>query len=220
MQKYGLACKEYEMNIGVLDYGAGNLKNVCRAVEHLGYSYTLVPSNEELMGIDKLIIPGVGAYKVAMEQLHKLDLVLSIREFSKSGAPILGICLGMQLLLEKSFEYGETEGLGLIKGEVILIPTIGNNGQKHKVPHIGWNELLPEKGCEHWLSDFTDGNAVYFVHSYMASLKENDNLVSYVNYDDLRIPGVIEQDNVLGCQFHPEKSGSVGLKILNEFLKR
>lgn len=204
------------MIIGILDYGAGNLKNVCRAVEHLNCNYKLISSSEDLLTVDKLIIPGVGAFKVAMEQLHKLGLVSSIRSIADSGTPILGICLGMQLLLEKSFEYGETEGLGLIQGSATLIPSIGVNNQKHKVPHIGWNELIVSSD-QHSLSEYND-DAVYFVHSYMATLKSERNLVAYVDYDGLKIPAIIEQDNVLGCQFHPEKSGNVGLNILKEFL--
>ena len=208
------------MNIGILDYGAGNLKNVCRAIEHLGYKYTLISDKEALINVDKLIIPGVGAYKVAMEQLHQLDLVESIKLLAINGKPILGICLGMQLLLDKSFEFGETIGLGLIGGEVSKIPEIGMNGETHKVPHIGWNELLLTDDNLHWLKPLNTKGAVYFVHSYMANLKNNENLICYANYDGLSIPAVIEKDNIIGCQFHPEKSGTIGLNILKEFIKR
>ena len=206
------------MIIGVLDYGAGNLKNVCRALEHLGYKYSLVSTNADVHTVDKLIIPGVGAYKVAMDQLKKLDLIESIKDIAKEGTPVMGICLGMQLLFEKSSEFGITKGLGLLSGSINLIPSVGFYGHKLKVPHIGWNELvIDDKNCE-IINNVQTDDAVYFVHSYRAEGYQDSNLIAHCVYDGLILPAIVQENNIIGCQFHPEKSGELGLKILNNFL--
>ena len=207
------------MKVGILDYGAGNLKNVCRAIEHLGYSYRLVSSGSDVFDIDKLIIPGVGAFKVAMEQLTKLGLIEAIRQIAEKGIPIMGICLGMQLLFEKSSEFGYTKGLGLIKGEINLIPSVGLNGHMLKVPHIGWNELIIDSADFKIVEDVETGDAVYFVHSYCVEGFEQANLIAHCDYDGLLLPSIVQRKNVLGCQFHPEKSGELGLKIFENFLR-
>lgn len=206
------------MIIGILDYGAGNLKNVCRAVEHLGFKYTLVSSVEHFNGIDKLIIPGVGAFKVAMEQLEKQELIESIKKVSSDGIPIFGICLGMQLLFEKSHEFGITNGLGLIKGEVKLIPNVDGDGNKLKIPHIGWNELIIDNPNSPLAKNRDAGDAVYFVHSYKVEHCSPQDLVAHCNYSDVLVPSIVQRDNIFGCQFHPEKSGTIGLNILYNFL--
>lgn len=206
------------MIVGILDYGAGNLKNVCRAVEHLGFGYVLVSSTEDFACIEKLIIPGVGAFKVAMEQLNKFDLIDAIRNFSSNGTPIFGICLGMQLLFERSHEFGVTEGLGLVKGEVELIPSLDGKGEKLKIPHIGWNELIVDNSDSRIVKDLNVGDAVYFVHSYRVTKYDQQDLIAHCNYGDILIPSIIQRDNIYGCQFHPEKSGAVGLGLLNNFL--
>ena len=206
------------MTIGILDYGAGNLKNVCRAIEHLGYEYRLIASVAKFKDIDKLIIPGVGAFKVAMEQLIELSLVEPVKELAEKGVPILGICLGMQLLFDRSLEFGVTKGLGLIPGELALIPQQEIDGKRHKVPHIGWNELILDDSSSRIVEGLKTDDAVYFVHSYMAEKYAEENLVAHCVYGELTIPSIVQDRNVYGCQFHPEKSGDIGLSILNNFL--
>lgn len=207
------------MKIGVLDYGAGNLKNVCRAIAHLGYQFQLVSTPEDVQNVDKLIIPGVGAFKVAMSQLESLDLVKPIRLLAEQNVPVLGICLGMQLLFEESDEFGKTKGLGLLKGSVKLIPSFDSEGAEVKVPHIGWNELCHKEDCHYVVDSLLSQSPVYFVHSFKACPTDNS-VVSYCNYGGFSIPSIVAQGNVIGCQFHPEKSGEIGLKILENFLKR
>jgi len=207
------------MNIGVLNYGAGNLKNICRAIEHLGFQYSLVSSANEINTVDKLIIPGVGAFKVAMEQLLKLNLIDSIKQLSLTGTPIMGVCLGMQLLFEKSSEFGMTNGLGLLEGDVNLIPSVGSDGKKLKVPHIGWNELTIDNDDCKIIEGLKKNDAVYFVHSYRVENYNPLDLVAHSIYDGWVLPAIVQKNNIIGCQFHPEKSGTVGLNILNIFLK-
>lgn len=207
------------MTIGILDYGAGNLKNVCRAIEHLGYEYQLVSKENQLLLVDKLIIPGVGAFKVAMEQINKMKLAMPIKQLAERGTPILGICLGMQLLFEKSSEFGMTGGLGLINGVIDEIPSIGNSGLSLKVPHIGWNEL---KSCDSnhiIIRGIQEDDAFYYVHSYKAIVTNEKNLIAYSTYDGLVLPGIVCNKNIYGFQFHPEKSGKNGLKLLKNFLE-
>ena len=207
------------MSVGVLDYGAGNLRNVCRAIEHLGFNYHLVSTRETVIDVDKLIIPGVGAFKVAMEQLGKLDLIESLKQSADKGVPILGICLGMQLLFEQSSEFGISKGLGLIKGEINKIPSVGLNGYKLKVPHIGWNELIINKSSFQIVDGIETNDSVYFVHSYKVEEMEESDLVAHCKYDGLVLPSIIQRRNIIGCQFHPEKSGEIGLKIFDNFLR-
>jgi glutamine amidotransferase len=205
------------MNIGVLDYGAGNLKNVCRAVKFLGYNYQLVSSPQDIIKVDKLIIPGVGAFKVAMKQLEDLSIIPAIQELAKSNTPILGICLGMQLLFECSHEFGLTQGLGLLAGSINLIPENDDFGQR-KVPHNGWNELIINNIEDKMVSGITPKDAVYFIHSYKAELINSKYLIAHCQYNNHIIPAIVHHNNIIGCQFHPEKSGPIGLKILNNFL--
>ncbi len=207
------------MNIGVLDYGAGNLKNVCRAIEHLGYRYKLLSSVDDFQNVDKLVIPGVGAYKVAMDQLIELGLIESIKLLSEKGVPILGICLGMQLLFEESSEYGRTQGLGLLRGHVDSIPLVSEGGERIKVPHIGWNELIIDNLGNDIVEGICPDDAVYFVHSFKANVFDKEDLIAHCVYGDQLLPSVVNKKNIFGCQFHPEKSGGIGLKIFNNFLK-
>ncbi|PCJ50963.1 MAG: imidazole glycerol phosphate synthase subunit HisH [Gammaproteobacteria bacterium] len=207
------------MSIGVLDYGAGNLKNVCRAIDHLGFNYRLVSTVDGVHAVDKLIIPGVGAFKVAMEQLEKLGLTESLRQLAEKGIPIMGICLGMQLLFEQSSEFGVSKGIGLIKGEINKIPSVGINGHQLKVPHIGWNELIINKSILQIVNGIETDDPVYFVHSYRVEGIEESDLVAYCTYDGLVIPSIVKRRNIIGCQFHPEKSGEIGLKIFDNFLR-
>ncbi|WP_047153498.1 imidazole glycerol phosphate synthase subunit HisH [Aneurinibacillus tyrosinisolvens] len=196
--------------IAIIDYGMGNLHSVSKAIERLGHEYTFVSTAEELLAADGAILPGVGAFGDAMENLHKLNLVESIRQFAASGKPLLGICLGMQLLFESSTEHGEHEGIGLLPGTVLRFEG------DYKIPHMGWNKLefLQENPI---FSDVEEGY-VYFVHSYFLQPAETNRSVLMATTDYYQeVPAITGRDNVYGMQFHPEKSGTVGMKLLENF---
>jgi len=209
--------------ISVIDYGVGNLLSVQRGFDNCGAEVKFISTPTEILTAEKLVLPGVGAFPNAMASLSNLDLVSSIQDFSLTGKPILAICLGMQLLLDESEEFGKTEGLGIIEGLVTAIPNTDSAGVKHKIPHIGWNELHTRQSTETWqesiLSGLNSGDATYFVHSYMATPKNQENLLAYTHYGAIDVPAVITKNYITGCQFHPEKSGEVGLTILRNFMK-
>lgn len=210
-------------DVVVIDYGVGNLLSVRRGLEHCGAQVTVTADLEAILGAARVVLPGVGAFANGMAELRKPGLDQVVRQLAASGKPLLGICLGMQMLLDESTEFGITKGLGLIPGKVIAVPSEGAGGEPHKIPHIGWNALLPSPGCENWncglLQDIDSGDAVYFVHSFMASPLDPAHHVADCLYDGIRVAAVIARDNVMGCQFHPEKSGEVGLNILRRFLR-
>ena len=207
------------MVVGVLDYGSGNLKNFCRAIEHLGFKHTVVSTPADVLKVQKLMIPGVGAFKVAMEQLYKMKLIEPIKEIANQGTPVTGICLGMQLLFEESSEFGATEGLGLLSGSVNLIPSVGLHGHRLKVPHIGWSELILDDASSEIVKNVQPDDAAYFVHSYRAQHYSDGDLVAHCLYDGLIIPAIVRNKNIIGCQFHPEKSGELGLEIFKNLLR-
>lgn len=206
------------MLIGLLDYGAGNLKNVCRALDHLGHSYILMTEKTQFNLVDKLVIPGVGAFAVAMAKLAERGFIEPILDFAQTGKSILGICLGMQLFFEKSYEFGETPGLGLLKGSVVAIPTSNSEGQAHKIPHMGWNELIPNKKVED-KALFQPKDSFYFVHSFMAQPDDEKEVVAHCDYYGIKIPALVRRNNIIGCQFHPEKSGPKGLALFQKMLE-
>ena len=207
--------------ITVIDYGVGNLLSVRRGLEHCGANVTVTADPKVIVASGKVVLPGVGAFRSAMETLHQLDLVDAIREVAARGTPLLGICLGMQLLLDTSEEFGVTDGLGLIHGSVVPIPSVTITGEPQKIPHIGWNALGLPVGRNDWratlLEDNAVGDAAYFVHSFMAMPADSDHRIADANYGGHAVSAVIGRDNISGCQFHPEKSGEVGLKILRRF---
>jgi glutamine amidotransferase len=205
----------------IIDFGVGNLLSVQRAVEHLGAEGVCTSNAELIRNAERVILPGVGAFANAMHSLESLGLIGVVREVTARGTPLLGICLGMQLLLDESEEFGLTKGLGLIPGRVTAIPDRSLDGQVLKIPHIGWNELVLSEGCR-WkdtlLEDSNPGDAMYFVHSFMAVPDSPSMLLANCAYGGHLIPAVIRSENVMGCQFHPEKSGKLGLLILNRFV--
>ena len=205
--------------IGILDYGAGNLMNMVRAVEYLDYSPKLVKLPAHLDEVDKLIIPGVGAFKSAMDSISECKLIDPVRNFAKVGKPVLGICLGMQLLFDRSYEFGETDGLGLLRGEVKRISDflVGNRA-KVKIPHVGWGELSFKSRHVYFTDNIPNEAAFYFVHSYMCLPLQTHTLIATCEYGNIEIPSIVGNKNIYGCQFHPEKSGTVGLNMLKEFL--
>ncbi len=196
--------------IAIIDYGAGNLFSVRNALDYLGIKHTISSNPAVLEAADELILPGVGAFPDAMRMLRESGLVPVIRE-QAAKKPLLGICLGMQLLFEKGFEFEETEGLGLIQGSVRLIDAGGM-----KIPHMGWNDLTILNPCA-LTAETENGDYVYFVHSYRAETPD-ENISCYTNYHE-RIPALVHRGQVYGAQFHPEKSGAVGLAMLRNFAR-
>lgn len=196
--------------IALIDYNVGNLFSVKNALEYVGEESVITRDRVEVEKADAIIIPGVGAFPDAMRELEKTGLVQIIKEQAKVK-PLLGICLGMQLLFEKSYEFEECPGLGLIDGEVKLIPAEGL-----KIPHMGWNALRYKNPCT-MLEGVEEGKYVYFVHSYMAFTRE-ENIAAYVEYG-AQVPALVHKGNVYGAQFHPEKSSEPGLMMLKNFCK-
>lgn len=212
--------------VSVVDYGMGNILSVKRSFEHCGTEVEIVQQPAAIINADYLVLPGVGAFGKAMRELHQLGLVDAIRAFSKKGNPFLGICLGMQMMLDESTEHGDSEGLSLIPGRVEQIPNTTSDGRQHKVPHVGWNRICePARAGDisKWkntiLDQVSEDQAFYFVHSYAAILDDQYRLAdSY--YGGRRIAAVIKKENLYGCQFHPEKSGLAGLNIIRGFMRQ
>ena len=207
--------------VTVIDYGVGNLLSVQRGLEHCGAVVTLTANPELIRAAKRVVLPGVGAFGNAMETLQRLGLVAVIREIAHRQTPLLGICLGMQLLLGESEEFGITPGLGLIPGRVIPVPSQAISGQPQKIPHIGWSSLQPSSAFSGWngtlVQDNKPGDAAYFVHSFMAVPSDPAYCIADCVYGGHRVAAVIGYERITGCQFHPEKSGEVGLKILRRF---
>ena len=198
--------------IAIIDYGVGNLFSLCSSFQRIGAQAVVTSDPQVIAAADKLVLPGVGAFGDAIGKLSAMGLDTLVKEQASKGKPILGICLGMQMLFEKSYEYGEHEGLGLLKGSVI--PMEGKIPQNLKIPHISWN-ALHFTGKSKLLRYLEDGDFVYFVHSYYADPCD-DSLIATTEYG-AELTTAVELGNVMGCQFHPEKSGEVGLKILRAF---
>lgn len=198
--------------ITIIDYGMGNLKSVYNALKKVNFDCQISSEVTDIEMADKLILPGVGAFKDAMDNLQNLDLILPIRKKVNDGCPLLGICLGMQMLFEEGYECELRKGLGFIEGKIKLM----NSKENLKIPHIGWNR--PEFNRENKiLNNINKESFVYYVHSFMATEMIDENLIAYSKYGDINIPGIVNKGNVYGMQFHPEKSGEVGLKILKNF---
>ena len=200
--------------IAIVDYGVGNLFSLKSSLDMIGAEAFVTGDAEEIKKAEKIILPGVGAFGDAANKLRETGLFEVIKKEAKNGKPIMGICLGMQMLFEKSYEYGEHEGLGLIKGEIRPIEEV--IPKNLKVPHIGWN-ALKFTGESKLFKYIKDGDFVYFVHSYYGA--ECDSVIAVSDYG-APLTAAVEKGNVSGCQFHPEKSGEVGLKILKAFCEK
>lgn len=202
--------------ISVIDYGVGNLFSLSSSLKAIGAKSIVTGNKEEIAMADKIILPGVGAFADAAKKLRDMGLDRIIVERANQGVPLLGICLGMQLLFEKSYEYGEHEGLGLIKGSVV--PIAGVIPPELKIPHIGWNQLKFTENKSDIFKYIKENDCVYFVHSYYAT--NCDSAVTATAEYGAPLTAAVQNGNVYGCQFHPEKSGEVGLKILKAFCEK
>jgi glutamine amidotransferase len=206
----------------VIDYGMGNLLSVRRGLEHCGATVRVTADPDVIRSAPRVVLPGVGAFADGMGELRRQGLDAVVREVAVRGTPLLGICLGMQMLLDVSEEFGTTIGLGLIAGRVVPVPAFTADGHPLKIPHIGWNALILPPGRDDWagtvLQAIRPAQSVYFVHSFMANPTSPAHRIADCLYGGIAVSAAIGQDNVFGCQFHPEKSGEVGLKILKRFL--
>ena len=198
--------------IAIVDYGVGNLFSLISSFKYIGADVLVTSNPDEIKKCDKIILPGVGAFEDARRKLSDTGLDEIIIEEAKNGKPIMGICLGMQMLFEKSYEYGEHLGLGLLKGNIV--PMKGVIPAELKIPHIGYNPLIFKRNSQ-LFKYIKEGDCVYFVHSYYATDCQ-DSVIATAEYGE-ELTAAVEQGNVMGCQFHPEKSGDVGLNILRAF---
>lgn len=198
--------------IAICDYDAGNIMSVQKACAHVGFDYVLTRDKSQILNADHIILPGVGSFGVAMEKLYSYGLTNVLKEAAGKGIPILGICLGLQLMFEESEESPGVRGLGLFEGSIRRIP---DQGGMLKIPHMGWNSLsFPSYG--RLFQEIPEGTDVYFVHSYYLPVNP---YVKAVTHYGVEIGASVEKENLFACQFHPEKSGMRGLKILENFLK-
>jgi imidazole glycerol-phosphate synthase subunit HisH len=210
-------------SVGIVDYGSGNLFSVMRAFEHCGARPVLVSTPEEVQATDRLVLPGVGAFADGMQGLRTRGVAEAIQEHARSGRPLLGICLGMQMLATESEEFGLHGGLQLVAGRVTQIPKTSVDGVAQKVPFIGWGKLSePQEG--RWrgtlMSSLPARSAVYLVHSFHFLPDSPRDQLAVYEFGGHRITAAVQAENIIGCQFHPEKSGPVGLDLLSGFLRQ
>lgn len=194
--------------IVIVDYGVGNIRNVERAFTKLNMEVIVTRDIEKIDQASAIILPGVGAFRDAINNLKKYDLVECLRRNTEKGTWIIGICLGMQLLYDKSYEDGEYDGLGLLRGDIVKF-----DDSELKVPHMGWNQLVKRRDDE-IARGLSDNDYVYFVHSYYLKNEDPDSVIC-TSYYGVDVPAIIRKNNIIGMQFHPEKSSAVGVKILN-----
>lgn len=210
------------MKIGIIDYGVGNLLSLKRAFEHIGATPALVKTPELLSTYDKIVLPGVGAFPYGMEKLYQQNLVLAIQDLASQNKPLLGICLGMQLLYEWSAEFTGAKGLSILPGVIKELPDTDAQGNFLKKPNIGWRPLqivVPSSSASRAiLNNIPENESFYFVHSFSAYPTERSSIIAQAYFGSEPFTAMIQSKNILGCQFHPEKSGPAGLKILEIFL--
>ena len=206
--------------IAIIDYEVGNIRSIFSAFEKVGATPKLTRDHEEILDADGVVLPGVGAYSHGMEKLKEHGLDSIIKDFASTGKPLLGICLGMQLLLSESDEFGRTEGLDLIPGFVKQLNLL--NPQVQKLPHVSWNEIQKPNNVS-WggtiFEDISPEEDMYFVHSFMAVPESESHMLSLTSYSDSQFCSSVKSGNIYGCQFHPEKSAEEGLKIISNFIR-
>lgn len=209
-------------SVTIIDYGSGNICSVMRAFEHCGATPVLTDDPQSIAAAERLVLPGVGAFADGMAGLRTRGLVEPIRRYARSGRPLLGICLGMQMLASASEEFGEHEGLDLIPGRVIAIPATTVDGASQKIPYIGWSALTRPADA-HWggspLQAVSEGSCVYLVHSYHVVPDRHEHLLAQYSCGGHDVTAAIGTGRIWGCQFHPEKSGKIGLSVLGSFLE-
>ncbi len=199
--------------IGIIDYGAGNMKSVEKAFQYLGEETVVTGEEKILFDADKVILPGVGSFGAAMDNLRKSGLDQTIYKIVEKGTPLLGICLGLQMLFDSSEESPDIKGLSLLKGKILKIP----NFEGLKIPHMGWNDLKYPNPSR-LFADVRENPYVYFVHSYYLKAEDKSIVAARTEYG-VEIDAAVESDNIFGCQFHPEKSSRIGMKLLDNFRK-
>jgi len=211
-----------EKPVTIVDAGSGNLLSVLRACEKVGATPKITATEDDILAAERLILPGVGAFGHVMDEISKRGLKEAIRRFAATGRPYLGICVGMQIMLDESHEFGRHEGLGFVPGVVEAIPDTGSDGTRHKVPHVGWGELTFPDAGGNGPSLFTGvaaGASVYFVHSFVARPKNPSNVAASTRYNGIDLCAAVRTGPLWGCQFHPEKSGPTGLRVLQNFIE-
>lgn len=201
----------------ILDYGVGNLLSIQRAFKFFNVKIKISNSIKDLNDSSHLVLPGVGSFGFAMENIKKKDLKEKINDYAHSGRPILGTCLGMQLLLNSSEEFGNFNGLGLITGKVKTLKNLSNNQNPVKLPNIGWQKLKFDNDSK-FLFNIDSKDEFYHVHSYYCKIENNSEILSYGKFENNLFPNIIQKKNIFGVQFHPEKSGQSGLKLINNFI--
>ncbi len=212
------------MNVVVIDLGIGNLMSIIRGLEYCGAKVIVTSNPEIILNSSHVVLPGDGAFKFAMEQVKKRNLLNTLKSFNKSNSNLLGICIGMQMLFDESSEFESSEGLGLISGKVVAIPNKSMDGKKLTLPHIGWNNLQKSDHLKDWNETLLENNKakdeMYFIHSYMAIPTNSSCKVADCIYGGYKITAVVMKNKITGCQFHTEKSGNLGLKILKKFIEK
>lgn len=205
--------------VTIIDYGMSNLLSISRAFEHLGVNVILTDDTDTIQKADYLILPGVGAFCDGMNELNKRFIPSAIKQYLGTGKPFLGICLGMQMMLDEGEEIQITKGLGIIPGYVKPLPLIQENGNKNTIPHVCWSKVEYKQLCKGTPFEHIEDNSYfYFVHSYFAAPTIKTNSFANTSFGDIEFSSVVNKDNAWGMQFHPEKSGEIGLSVLSKFL--
>jgi len=205
------------MKIAILDYQLGNVRSLINACESLGAEVIFSKDHNEILDSNGLILPGVGSFPQGVKNLEKFDLIKTVKSFAASNKPFLGICLGMQLLFESSEEFGTHKGLNIIKGDVVKFPI--QELDSKKLPHVGWNEIVKNKHNSFFLNNLADNSDMYFVHSYYVRPTDSSSVMTTTNYAGFDFCSSVIVNNVIGCQFHPEKSGKNGLIVMKNFIE-
>tara|TARA_A100001011_G_scaffold16199_2_gene16817 strand:- start:14245 stop:14895 length:651 start_codon:yes stop_codon:yes gene_type:complete len=209
------------IKVSILDYGLGNILSVKRGLEFCGVDVLVTKNEKEILKSQRVVLPGVGAFKVAMDKLKKLGLDDTLNELAEKETPLLGICLGMQILMSKSKEFGSHDGLNLISGTVDPISENLKKNDNLKIPHVSWNKLIPNElnnfKENYFIKMIKENDCFYFVHSFVVNTSSKKETLAYCDYGGYPLTAIIKRNQIIGCQFHPEKSGKAGLRLLKSF---